>query len=213
MRLPRIGSPSPALVVACVALFVALGGTGYAALQLPRNSVGSKQIRKGAVKNSEIARNAVTGAKVRPRSLTASDFRASSLPRGPRGFTGPAGPAGPAGSARAYGYVTGAGALVAARSKGGATVSHTVDGVYCITIPGISPASSVMSVDLDFSVSATSLPAAADNSQGIVEVAYTPDAPCTAGQFEVDTLSTTFDAGGLQTGNVETDQAFTFIVP
>jgi hypothetical protein len=34
MRPPRMGRPSPALVLAFVALFVALGGTGYAALQL-----------------------------------------------------------------------------------------------------------------------------------------------------------------------------------
>jgi hypothetical protein len=215
VRLPRIGSPSPALVVACVALFVALGGTGYAALQLPRNSVGSKQIRKGAVKNSEIARNAVTGAKVRPRSLTASDFRASSLPRGPRGLTGPAGPAGPAGSARAYGYVTGAGALVAARSKGGATVSHVAaTGVYCISIPGISSASSVMSVGLDFADSFTSTPPAAPgDSEGIVEVSYAPTAPCTGGQFEVHTIAQTFDGAGVQLGNDAEDQAFTFVVP
>lgn len=36
--------PSPAMVVACTALAVALGGTGYAALTLPRNSVGTKQL-------------------------------------------------------------------------------------------------------------------------------------------------------------------------
>lgn len=89
MRVPDIGRPSPALVVACVALFVALGGTGYAALKLPKNSVGSKQIKKRAVRNSEIANNAVTGAKVRRGSLTASDFRASSLPSGPAGPPGP----------------------------------------------------------------------------------------------------------------------------
>ena len=33
--------PSPAMVVACAALTVALGGTGYAAIKLPRNSVGT----------------------------------------------------------------------------------------------------------------------------------------------------------------------------
>ena len=41
--------PSPALVVACLALAVALGGTGYAAMVLPANSVGTKQLRNGAV--------------------------------------------------------------------------------------------------------------------------------------------------------------------
>jgi hypothetical protein len=73
--------PSPAMVVACVALIVALGGTSYAALKLPRNSVGSKQLRP----------NAVTSGKVRNGSLTAKDFRASALKRGPRGPQGPKG--------------------------------------------------------------------------------------------------------------------------
>jgi hypothetical protein len=214
VRLPKMGRPSPALVLACVALFVALGGTGYAALQLPKNSVGSKQIRKGAVKNSEIANNAVTGAKVRRGSLRASDFRASSLPRGPAGPAGPTGPAGPAGSARAFGYVTAAGVVDAARSRGGATVSHVADsGVYCIAIPGISSASSVMSVNLDFGGSATSSPPpVAGDSVGLVEVEYTPST-CTAGQFEVNTLAQTFSGTGVQLGNAADDQPFVFIVP
>lgn len=89
--------PSPALVVALIALFVALGGTGYAALTLPKNSVGSAQIRKGAVKNRNLAANAVTSAKVRRRSLVASDFKRNSLPRGRRGPQGPPGPPGPRG--------------------------------------------------------------------------------------------------------------------
>jgi hypothetical protein len=38
--------PSPSMVVAFVALLVAMGGTGYAAIVLPANSVGSKQVKK-----------------------------------------------------------------------------------------------------------------------------------------------------------------------
>ncbi len=41
--------PSPALPIALLALFVALGGTVYAATQLPKNSVGTKQIKNKAV--------------------------------------------------------------------------------------------------------------------------------------------------------------------
>lgn len=77
--------PSPAMVVACIALIVALGGTSYAALNLPRNSVGTKQLRP----------NAVTSGKVRNGSLTSKDFRRSSLPRGPRGPAGPKGDSAP----------------------------------------------------------------------------------------------------------------------
>jgi hypothetical protein len=212
MRLPGMGRPSPALVLAFVALFVALGGTGYAALQLPKNSVGSKQIRKGAVKTSEIANNAVTGAKVRPRSLTAADFRVGSLPRGERGPAGPAGATGPAGSARAYGYVSAAGALDAARSKGGATVGHVAtSGIYCISIPGISSASSVMSVSLDAAGSATDVTATAGDSVGLVDVDYS-NPSCAPGQFEVSTIAQTF-TGGANAGNDFADQPFVFIVP
>jgi hypothetical protein len=48
--------PSPALVVALVALFVALGGTSYAALRLPENSVGTAQLKNGAVTKGKIAK-------------------------------------------------------------------------------------------------------------------------------------------------------------
>jgi hypothetical protein len=68
-------------VVGYLALFVALGGTSYAASSLAPNSVGTAQLQNGAV----------TGAKVKDGSLAAVDFRANSLPRGPKGATGPAG--------------------------------------------------------------------------------------------------------------------------
>jgi hypothetical protein len=80
--------PSPAMVVALIALFVALGGGAYAAIKLPKNSVSSKQLKKGAVHNSDIAANAVTGAKVKAGSLDGTDFKAGTL------LQGPAGPAG-----------------------------------------------------------------------------------------------------------------------
>jgi len=75
------------MVVACLALLVALGGTGYAATVLPRNSVGAAQLQA----------NAVTSAKVRNGTLVRQDFKPGQLALGPRGASGPAGPAGPAG--------------------------------------------------------------------------------------------------------------------
>lgn len=61
--------PSPAMVVAFIALFIAIGGSSYAVTRLPNNSVGPKQLK----------RNAVTGAKVKNRSLTAADIKVASL--------------------------------------------------------------------------------------------------------------------------------------
>jgi hypothetical protein len=93
-----IRRPSPALVISCIALAIALGGTGYATvLQVPRNSVGPAQLKTGAVTNPKLARNAVTSIKVANGSLVRADFRPGSLPAGPVGPAGPAGPAGPPG--------------------------------------------------------------------------------------------------------------------
>lgn len=90
--------PSPALVVACIALGVALGGTGYATgLQIPRNSVGTPQLKNRAVTTVKLANNSVTSAQVRNGTLLRADFRAGQIPAGPTGPAGPAGPQGPAG--------------------------------------------------------------------------------------------------------------------
>jgi hypothetical protein len=77
-------------VTSVVALFVALGGSSYAALNLPKGSVGTKQLRN----------NAVTSPKVKRGSLLISDFRRSQRARlrGPRGRVGPQGPVGPQGA-------------------------------------------------------------------------------------------------------------------
>ena len=49
-------------VVAYLALFVALGGTSYAAVNLPAGSVGTKQLRNGAVTNKRLAKGSVGAA-------------------------------------------------------------------------------------------------------------------------------------------------------
>jgi hypothetical protein len=73
--------PTPSMGVAIAALLVALGGTGYAAVALPKNSVGSRQIKPAAVKRADIARNAVVSAKVRNGSLTGEDIDPGTLPK------------------------------------------------------------------------------------------------------------------------------------
>ena len=56
--------PSASMVVACLALFVALSGGAYAAVVIPANSVGFKQLRSGAVGTRDLANNAVTYTKI-----------------------------------------------------------------------------------------------------------------------------------------------------
>jgi hypothetical protein len=80
--------PSPAFVLALIALFASCAGAGYAAVTLPANSVGTKQLKNGAI----------TAAKVKTGSLLARDFAAGQLPAGARGPTGAQGPKGDPGA-------------------------------------------------------------------------------------------------------------------
>lgn len=98
----RLRRPSYAEVVATAALFIALGGVSYAAIKIPNNSVGTKQLKNSAV----------TGKKVKNKSLLAADFRPGQLPRGATGAPGAAGllgPVGPTGQAGARGITGPAG--------------------------------------------------------------------------------------------------------
>lgn len=86
-------------VMSTLAVFVALGGASYAATQLPRNSVGPKQLRKGAV----------TGAKVKPHSLTGIDLNLAKLGTVPAAaHAATADSAGHAASADSAGHATSA---------------------------------------------------------------------------------------------------------
>jgi hypothetical protein len=85
----RSRRPSPALVVAMLALFVALSGTALAVnghrgrrhhkLKLPKNSVGSRQLKRKAVSTGKIANNAINGQKVANGSLSGDDINLSQL--------------------------------------------------------------------------------------------------------------------------------------
>ncbi len=121
--------------MATIAVFIALGGTSYAVTQLPRNSVGAKQIRTGAVGKSEIGKGAVRSKHVKDRSLGLQDISltARSSLRGQQGPSGPTGPVGPAGPATAtYGVVARSDAVfVLSRGASNTFASHASgSGVY-----------------------------------------------------------------------------------
>jgi len=59
------------MVVACLSLFLALGGVSTAVVVVLKNSVLSKHIRDGQVKRADLGANAVNSAKVGDGSLLA----------------------------------------------------------------------------------------------------------------------------------------------
>jgi hypothetical protein len=81
--------PSPAMIVALIALFVALSGTTYAVTRLPSRSVGSSQIKSKAVitrtlkarnvTRTKIARSAIDSSLVQNDSLRGTDILEASL--------------------------------------------------------------------------------------------------------------------------------------
>jgi hypothetical protein len=77
--------------IAYLALFVALGGTSYAAIKLPANSVGTKQIKKSAVTSAKIKNGSITSTKIKNGSIKTADLSPGTLKAG---GVGPAGPKG-----------------------------------------------------------------------------------------------------------------------
>jgi hypothetical protein len=72
--LTRFRRPRFADATSLLALFVALGGTGYAAATLPGNSVGSHQVRTGAIGKSEARTGAIGKAEVRTGAVGKSEI-------------------------------------------------------------------------------------------------------------------------------------------
>jgi len=87
-------------VMATIAVFIALGGGAYA-LTLPRNSVGSRQLRPDSVGRTELRQGAVTSSAISNRSVQLRDVSPSARDslRGAQGPPGRQGPPGPTFSA------------------------------------------------------------------------------------------------------------------
>jgi hypothetical protein len=177
--------PSPALIVSTIALLVASGGTSYAAFTLPRNSVGTKQIKNKAVTLPKIAPGAQRAlAKAGPKGPPGPPG-AQGQPGAP-GQNGTNGTNGAPGTARAYGLVTG---TTLTRSKNITGVTNPFSGFFCITLAaGIDPATTGADVTPDFFNDDTRTGFVA--SQAIAEwVSGSPD--CPAGTLEVRTFKRT----------------------
>jgi hypothetical protein len=194
-------------LVAYLALFVALGGTSYAAIKLPAKSVGTKQLKN----------RAVTPKKVAPSTI--ARFRGQTGPQGPQGLQGPQGeqgiqgvPGAP-GSARAYGRVQATNVGMPAtvtRSKGVVVVSNPQIGLFCIALDqSIDLSQTGMVVSPDLTGGATSFNG---GNQPLTVAEWRSDpSVCSAGTYEVQTGSRSFAAGAIN--NTPQAHPFFFLVP
>ena len=113
--------PSPAMVVALVALFVAMGGASYAAIKIPKNSVGTKQLKNNAVTTQKIKNAAVDGAKLKDGAVTLGKVN-SAARIDLRG-------------ALAYAQVNALNpSLIEQRTSGFTSIRGQSPGVYCLTL-------------------------------------------------------------------------------
>jgi len=86
--------------MATIAVFLALGGSSYAALRITGNNV-----KDGTLTGKDVKNKSLTSGDVRDGSLKPMDFQPGELPAGPPGPQGPAGQPGPPGDpAAVQGY-------------------------------------------------------------------------------------------------------------
>jgi hypothetical protein len=119
--------PSPATVIACVALVFALGGTSLAAGSVSPQASSGSDAKAGLAKAGNESQRGPRGRRG-PRGLRGP--RGPAGPTGPAGAAGPAGPAGPAGAAATslWASVDTTGTLV--RNKGVTSALKTATGQY-----------------------------------------------------------------------------------
>jgi Collagen triple helix repeat (20 copies) len=144
MKMKRLrGKFTYANVISTICLFLLLGGgAAFAATQLPKNSVGSKQIVKGAVtpaKLSTAAKATLTGPKGATGSTGATGATGPAGPKGDKGDKGEKGTPGlpgepgEPGSAVAFAAVTSSGLVEGtdAFNIENTNIEHPSVGVYC----------------------------------------------------------------------------------
>jgi hypothetical protein len=134
----RLTRPQPALVVSLLALFVALGGTSYAAI-----TVTGANVKNGSLTGPDIKNGSLRGADVRNGSLSAGDLSLDTIAslRGATGATGATGAPGTFGAVtvRTVVYTAGAPAtascLTGEVATGGGVASNSPSSFVRVSAP------------------------------------------------------------------------------
>jgi hypothetical protein len=203
-------------VMSTIAVFMALGGVGWAATTLAPNSVGTRHLKNKAVTSPKIKSKAVGGTHIKADTINGAHVKEAQLGTVPSATNAAKlGNLGPAtyNIGRAYAYVNEEGGIDAGRSRNVVDVTRLGLGVYCATLAaGINLATVAPLATLDKQDSATTIPPpSTSDDQGIVEWDSVPE-DCPAGTLEFDSIKQGFASGTL-VGNQRDDQSFTLLIP
>ena len=121
----RLRTPSPALVIACISLFVALSGAAYAAAtigseDIVNGSIRNRDFKDGTLRGNEAKRDGFGGGAIKERSLNPAEFDESKL--------GKVNSAATADGLTRHAVISAAGAVV--RGRGTTSAARTGDGQY-----------------------------------------------------------------------------------
>jgi hypothetical protein len=162
--------------VGYLALFVALGGSSYAAVQLKPGSVHTRTLANRAVTHAKLGRNSVGTTNVANGSLTAADFKAGAIAKGLDGAAGRSGaqgghgPAGPTGATGATGAQGPAGhdgsASVGVRARQGGSVVGAHGGSTTVPLNGATWTQSAGELDLITGSVTLAIPSSCSGSFG-----------------------------------------------
>jgi hypothetical protein len=122
-------------IVGYCALFVALGGSSYAAVQLAPGSVHTRALANHAVTNAKLGRNSVTSASILNSSLTPNDFKSGTFIQGLKGDAGAPGSQGLAGIPGLKGATGTPGPQGSAGHDGSASIAATARLSGSVTAP------------------------------------------------------------------------------
>ena len=141
-----LGKLSYSNVISTFCLVLLLGGgTAYAASQLEKESVGTKELAKGAVtpaKLSKASKKTLTGPKGASGATGATGAQGLQGIPGPKGDKGETGAAG---SALAYAVISGTGTVSDAKNISQANVVHAGGSLLCISGLSFTPHNAVAS--------------------------------------------------------------------
>jgi hypothetical protein len=148
----RVPRPSPAMLVALLALCLAVGGTAVAATKLSKNAVKTKNIKNGAVTEAKIAGNAVSEGKIANGAVTGGKIADGAVTSG-KIANGAVGSGQLAGSAKTLWVETDLGSAtdIVAQS-GGVTITPTGDDGEVVVDFGTNVSNRAISVTSNFNL-------------------------------------------------------------